>query len=179
MSEDYIENYIRKMVPWAANRKWSKRDWPLYKWLVNRVSNLVPPGVPPAGALLPRIAEIEGMVEGCKEANTTSEVTVKRLWALNSGVDCLFSILYEFDLLKLLFGKKADEVITPSECNGMALLNGAAANGALFARDFMFAACDVFQDAASLIIYNPLDDDGRGALPIVSMSAPGLSLIHI
>ncbi|MFC2082040.1 hypothetical protein ACFLSF_02580 [Candidatus Bipolaricaulota bacterium] len=173
MSENYIENYIRQMIPWAANRKWSEKDWPLYDWLVKRVNDLVPAGVPPHESLRRRIAELQGMVTGCREANPETEVTEKRLWMLNAGVDCLFSLVYEHKLLQLLDKKNASKIRPPTACNGLAILNDAAEDGALFARDFMFSACGVFQDAACLVIYNPYSPDEGDPLPIVSMTAPG------
>jgi len=173
MSEDYIENFIRSMIPWARNRKTKEDDWPLYDWLVERVNDLVPANVPTVKELEPRIDEIRGMVAGCLDANHRTEVTEKRLWALNAGVDCLFSILYQFKLVKLLFGKRADALELPSACNALAVLNEAAEDGALFARDFMFPACDIFQDNACMTIYNPLPRVDEGPLPIVAMTAPG------
>ncbi|MBU0596472.1 hypothetical protein KJ567_07300 [Candidatus Bipolaricaulota bacterium] len=173
MSENYIENYIRQMIPWAANRKWREKDWPLYDWLVKRVNDLVPAGVPPHESLRRRIAEIQGMVAGCREVNPATEVTEERLWMLNAGVDCIFSLVYEHKLLSLLDKKKAAKIQPLTACNGLAVLNDAADDGALFARDFMFAACDVFQDAACLVIYNTFSPDPGDPLPIVSMTAPG------
>jgi len=173
MSEDYIENFIRSMIPWAKRHKTSEDDWPLYDWLVERVNGLVPAGVPPIEELEPRIDEIRGMVAGCIDANHRTEVTEKRLWALNAGVDCLFSILYEFRVLKLLFGERAEALELPSACNALAILNDAAEDGALFARDFMFPACGIFQDHACMTIYNPLPRETDGPLPIVAMTAPG------
>lgn len=173
MSEDYIENFIRSMIPWAKNRKTSEDDWPIYDWLVERVNDLVPAGVPTIDELEPRIEEIRGMVAGCLDANHQTEVTEKRLWALNASVDYLFSLLYRFEILKLLFGKRADALEVPSACNALAILNDAASDGALFARDFMFPACGVFQDAACMTIYNPLPRSEGGPLPIVAMTVPG------
>ena len=174
MSEDYIENFIRTMLPWIRKSKKTARDWPIYSWLVKRVNDLVPPDVPPHPALSPRIKEIRGMVAGCVSANPHTEVTEKRLWALNAGVDCLFALLYQHRLLELLFGKKAGRIETAIACNSLAILNEAAVDGALFARDFMFPACGIFQDAASLVVYNPLPHEPDGMLPLVSMTAPGI-----
>ncbi|MFC2105815.1 hypothetical protein ACFLS0_03605 [Candidatus Bipolaricaulota bacterium] len=174
MSEDYIENFIRTMLPWVRKSKRSPRDWPLYTWLVKRVNDLVPPGVPPHSALSPRIEEIRGMVAGCISANPRTEVTEKRLWALNAGVDCLFSLFYQHGLLELLFGKKVERIENAIACNSLAILNDAAEDGALFARDFMFPSCGIFQDAASLVMYNPLPKVPDGMLPMVSVTAPGI-----
>ncbi|MFC2077756.1 hypothetical protein ACFLTM_03005 [Candidatus Bipolaricaulota bacterium] len=173
MSEDYIENFIRTMLPWVRKSKRTPKDWPLYTWLVKRVNDLVPPGVPPHPALSSRIEEIRGMAAGCESANPRTEVTEKRLWALNAGVDCLFSLFYQHSLLELLFGKRADMIESAVACNSLAILNDAAEDGALFARDFMFPSCGVFQDAASLVVYNPLPREPNGMLPLVSMTAPG------
>jgi len=173
MSEHYIENYIRQMIPWAAPKKWREKDWPLYNWLVKRMNQLVPKGVPPHDALRRRIAEIQGMVAGCREVDPGTEVTEERLWMLNAGVDFIFSLVYENKLLSLLDKKSADKIRPLTACNALAILDDAAADGALFARDFMFAACDVFQDAACMTIYRPFSPDDGDPLPIVSMSAPG------
>jgi hypothetical protein len=173
MSEDYIENFIRSMIPWAKRRKTSEDDWPLYDWLVERVNDLVPADVPRVAELVPRIEEIRGMVAGCLAANARTEVTEKRLWALNAGLDYLFSLLNEFRILRLLFGKKAEALRAPSACNALAVLNDAAEDGALFARHFMFPSFGIYQDAACMTIYNPLPREEDGPLPIVAVSAPG------
>ncbi|MFC2094891.1 hypothetical protein ACFLSW_00420 [Candidatus Bipolaricaulota bacterium] len=174
MSEDYMENFIRSLLPWTRNSKKTPKDWPIYNWLVKRVNDLVPPGIPPHPALSPRVEEIRGLVAGCVSANPHTEVTEKRLWALNAGVDCLFALLYQQRLLELLFGKKAERIEMAVACNSLAILNDAADDGALFARDFMFPACGIFQDAASLVVYNPLPQEPGGTLPLVSMTAPGI-----
>lgn len=174
MSEDYMENYIREMIPWARRRKTRAEDWPIYEWLVRRVNDLVPADISSTEALAPRIDEIRGMVAGCREAFPETEITETRLWALNAGVDFLFGLIYEFKLLRLLFGSRADALRLPTACNALAVLNEAAEDGPLFGRDFMFPACGVFQEAACLTIYNPLPSSKDGPLPLVSVTAPGI-----
>ena len=173
MAEDYIENFIRRMLPWVRGSKRSPKDWPVYNWLVRRVNDLVPPDLTSHPAITPRVEEIRGMVAGCRSANPHTEVTEKRLWALNAGVDCLFSLLYQSRLLHLLFGPKADRIRATNACNALAILNDAAEDGPLFGRDFMFPACGMLQDLAALIVYNPIHASPSGTLPIVAMSAPG------
>ena len=172
MSEIYISNYIREALNLSIPKSEGGRDWTVYEWLVHRVDDLTTLDES-RNALRSRNEEIEGMYEGCLDAKSDTEVTRERLWALNLGIDFLFALLYNGRLAQsLLFGNRM-KPRPPTGCNALAVLGKAAAEGAIFARDFMFPACRVFQDCACPVIYNPLPRDEGGALPILAMTTPG------
>jgi len=175
MAEGYVERYAWEMQPLAAKApdNLGEGETGLYRVLVDRVYEVMPPDEPDNTPLGRRIAEMKGMADGC----SGSDIDLKKLWALNVGVDRLFSLLYEAQLGELLFGRnraKARQIGIPMGCNGLAVLNDAAEDGPLFARDFMFKACGVFQDVASHVIYRPSPDGtDPEPLPMVAMTAPG------
>ena len=180
MSEGYIERYAWEMLPVAAEapEDLGEGETRLYKMLVKRVNEVLPPGEPETTPLGRRIAEMRGMAEGCADVTKgKTDVTFEKLWALNAGIDRLFSLLYEAQLGELIFGKNranARKLDLPMGCNALAVLNDAAEDGPLFARDFMFKACGVFQDVACHVIYRPIPDDtDREPLAMVAMTAPG------
>ena len=179
MAEGYIERYAWALLPLAAAapEDLGEGETRLYKTLVKRVYEVLPPDAPEDTPLGRRIAEMRGMAKGCEDANPDTDITFPKLWALNAGIDRLFSLLYEVRLGELMFGKnraKARKIDLPMGCNGLAVLNDAAEDGPLFARDFMFKACDVFQDVACHVIYRPIPDDtDREPLAMVAMTAPG------
>jgi hypothetical protein len=64
----------------------------------------------------------------------------------------------------------------PLACNAFCAFGDATNDGKVyFGRDFQFPTASVLQDHACLIVYNPAYPvgDGRPALPLVAMSAPG------
>ncbi len=85
---------------------------------------------------------------------------------------------------------RARHLRVPLACNAFFLGRSLTDDGGCyFGRDFMFATAAVFQDTCCLIVHNPLEDAGEGgdrrdvgndrqhasgALPIVSLTAPGL-----
>ncbi len=78
---------------------------------------------------------------------------------------------------------RARHLRVPLACNAFFLGSSLTEDGGCyFGRDFMFATAGVFQDTCCLIVHNPSEDaggrgdrrDAGGALPIVSLTAPGL-----
>lgn len=123
--------------------------------------------------------EIRGIADGCLEQaraeNRSTKVTEEELWVLNTGIDCVLSLSYTGELLRLRMPDlRGRDLQTPLGCNGFAVLNDAAANGALFGRDYMFPTGGVFQDVACITIYNPLDEDDPPRIPFLNLAAPGI-----
>jgi len=137
--------------------------------------------------------EMQGIFDGCKEANPNTKVNKEDLFVLNVGVDALLSVVYpgkfpKLDLKKLTKNvktqlktklklkpkiklKPSKHLRIPIMCNGFSIFGEAAAGNSHFmGRDFMFPTADVFQNVACLTIYNPDENE----LPIVSMTAPGM-----
>ena len=49
---------------------------------------------------------MRGMAEGCADVTKgKTDVTFEKLWALNVGIDRLFSLVYEKKYAELFFGK--------------------------------------------------------------------------
>jgi len=123
--------------------------------------------------------EIRGLVAGCRVAarleNRSTSVTEEELWVLNAGLDTLLARAYTGKLLPARTpALSPKDLFVPIACNGFAVLNEAAADGALLARDYMFPTGGVFHDAAALIVYRPDPVKSPDALPFVSMTAPGI-----
>ena len=123
--------------------------------------------------------EIRGLVAGCREAASlegrSTSVTEEELWVLNAGVDCVLARAYTGELLRAripTLGPK--DLWIPIACNGFAVLNDAAADGPLFGRDYMFPTGGIFHETAALVITNPDPVRSEGAVPMVSMTAPGM-----
>ena len=120
--------------------------------------------------------EIRGILAGSREAarleNRSTSVTEEELWVLNAGLDCILSRTHTGILLPAFIRPR--DLRLPIACNGFAILNDAAADGALFARDYMFPTGGIFQEVACHVIYNPVSDDDEPRLPFVSMTAPGI-----
>jgi len=121
--------------------------------------------------------EIRGIVAGCKEAarpeHRTTAVTEGELWVLNAGLDCVLSRMYTGVMLPAPLRPK--DLWLPIACNGFAILNGAAAEGPLFGRDFMFPTGGIFHEVVAHIIYRPDLDRREGpACPFVALTAPGI-----
>lgn len=120
--------------------------------------------------------EIRGILAGCREAahleGRTTSVTEEELWVLNAGIDCILSRTYTGVLLPAPIRPR--DLRLPIACNGFAILNDAAADGALFGRDYMFPTGGIFQEIAGHVIYNPTGEEEGSRLPFVSMTAPGI-----
>jgi hypothetical protein len=122
--------------------------------------------------------EMEGILEGCRQANPSTGVSWQELWVLNVGVDALLSFVYTGDLpteRKLPIKVAPEQLAIPLQCNGFSVSGPAAQDdGHFLGRDFMFPTAGVFQDTACMIIQNPHDPQGGKKLPFVSMTAPGM-----
>lgn len=121
--------------------------------------------------------EMQGMLAGCKEANSNSKVREEDLWTLNVGIDAIFAHFFTGKILGLQHSLSKRFKI-PNCCNAF-FISGEASQGKrpLFGRDFMFTTAGVFQDYACLVIYNPDNSEsaesGAKRRPIVSQTAPG------
>ena len=120
--------------------------------------------------------EIRGILAGCRETarleDRSTSVTEEELWVLNAGLDCVLSRSYTGVLLPAPI--RPEDLWLPIACNGFAILNEAAADGALFGRDYMFPTGGIFHEVAGHVIYNPVSEDDVPSLPFVSMTAPGI-----
>lgn len=119
--------------------------------------------------------EIRGIYDGCKSRNSRTKVNMEHLIVLNTGIDVLCSMLYPGNFLKRKpFDFLPDDFFIPLMCNAFTVSGKSAGNGCYFARDFMFPTADVFQDTAAMVIYNPVSPADRTAIPLVSVTAPGM-----
>ena len=123
--------------------------------------------------------EIRGLVAGCRDAASfegrSTSVTEEELWVLNAGLDCVLARAYTGELLRARIPTIAPKDLwIPIACNGFALLNDAVEDGPLFGRDYMFPTGGIFHRAAALVIGNPDPARSEGAVPWVSMTAPGM-----
>jgi hypothetical protein len=119
------------------------------------------------------LAEIDGIVDGCRSANPATTVRRDRLLALNLGIDCLLAHIYTGTLFAER-GVPPGLLRTPLGCNAFSLSGDAAGGRHFFGRDFMFPTADVFQDTAWLIIQRPVDSAGGALRTFVGQGAPGL-----
>ncbi|HEX3048841.1 MAG TPA: hypothetical protein VHY08_29095 [Bacillota bacterium] len=135
--------------------------------------------------------EIQGMVDGGGYILPwTRKELLLHLQVLNLGVDVLCAFIYTLNeqILRELEAKaerkfrkkiKLDPSFfkIPVFCNAFSILGKAAGGGHYFGRDFMFPNAGVFQDVATLIVYNPDPDSKPGILnlPLVSATAPGFA----
>ncbi len=127
--------------------------------------------------------EIKGIRDACRKCNSRSKVGVKRLLALNMGIDILMATAYDPEsFLFRLFGFKPKDVRTDHiGCNGFCVFGNGTADGKHYmGRDFMFPTGGVFQDVACMVVYNPDDAETingqlRHRLPTLCMTAPGFA----
>ena len=121
------------------------------------------------------IEELEGMLDGCKEVHSKTNVSRENLWVLNVGIDAILSYVYTglFPHKKLFpLEIKAEHLRIPIMCNGFSATGVDSRIQSRFhflGRDFMFPNAGVYQDTASMIIRKP--DTG---IPTVSVAAPGM-----
>lgn len=119
--------------------------------------------------------EIQGIYDGCKSRNPKTRVDMEHLIVLNTGIDIICSRLYPGNFLKRdMMGFEPKDFRIPFMCNAFTLCGKSAGYGYYFGRDFMFPTADVFQDAAAMVIYNPVSTVNETALPLVSITAPGM-----
>lgn len=141
---------------------------------ISKCSQQTSPDVP-----LEYIEEMEGILQGCREANKDTKVNKDDLWVLNFGIDWLIANIYTGfrdvktikKRIKKKFLKKSKLTIS---CNGFSIFKDAAGGGHYFGRDFMFPTAGVFEDTACMIIYNPDSAEGKKYLPLASITAPGI-----
>ena len=119
--------------------------------------------------------EIQGLYDGCKSVNPGTKVNMEHLIVLNTGVDVLCSMVYTGNFsLRGIADLMPEDMRVPLMCNAFSVFGESAGNGHYFGRDFMFPTADVFQDTATMIIYNPSAQTGRKAIPFVGVTAPGI-----
>jgi hypothetical protein len=186
MATQYVDRAVRALIREAISGE--RRDYTgprgpilisLHRVLVDTIYEMIRSEHILADVPIPVHEEIRGLVAGCRAAarrrNETSTVTEEELWVLNAGLDCILPRVYTGDLLRARIpGLMAKDLQIPISCNAFAILNGAAADGAIFGRDFMFPTGGVFQDSAALVIQNPRSKGLRAVVPFVSMTAPGI-----
>jgi hypothetical protein len=119
--------------------------------------------------------EINGLYDGCKSVNKKTKVTKEKLIVLNLGIDVLCSMVYTGKfVLRDLYQPQPEDFNFPIMCNAFSVAGRSAGYGHYFGRDFMFPTAGIFQDLATMIIYNPITKDGRKVHPFVSITAPGI-----
>ena len=119
--------------------------------------------------------EIQGIYDGCKSRNKKTQVDMEHLIVLNVGIDIICSRVYPGIFLRGdLLEAEPEDFRIPFMCNAFTVSGKSAANGYYFGRDFMFPTADVFQDIAAMVIYNPASVINREAIPLVTVTAPGM-----
>jgi len=126
--------------------------------------------------------EIKGIYDGCRKANPKTRVSLEQLIVLNLGIDVLCSGIYSGDFVyRAMEYAEADVDMKPEDfdipimCNAFSVSGESAGYGHYFGRDFMFPTAGVFQDKATMIVYNPVTENGSAkANPLVSVTAPGI-----
>ena len=185
MTETFIDHMVHAMVRMAIRGE--RLDFtgvgaptliPIHGLLIDLVHEMLRAHRVRADIPIAFHQEIRGLVAGCRDTalreNRTTRVTEEELWVLNAGIDCILSRAYTGILLPARAPRwSPKDLWIPIACNGFAILNEAAADGALFGRDYMFPTGGVFQEVAGLIIQRPTPWCGETSLPFVSMSAPG------
>jgi hypothetical protein len=119
--------------------------------------------------------ELEGLLDGCKEANTGTKVDRKSLWVLNVGIDAILSYVYTGILpttKKYPITLHPEMLKVPIMCNGFSAMGTDLITKNKFhymGRDFMFPTADVFQDTATMFIRRPVNENMT-----ISVAAPGM-----
>jgi hypothetical protein len=130
--------------------------------------------------------EMHGIEAGCQHVNPSTTVSYDALWTLNTGFDVICAWAYApaayweaaiqdmkgRGVIDAAFEFERKHLRVPLMCNGFCVFGSGTVEGIhYFGRDFQFPTAEVFQNLATLIIYNPSD----GRLPLVSTAAPGFS----
>lgn len=119
--------------------------------------------------------EIQGIYDGCKGRNKKTRVDMEHLIVLNTGIDIICSRVYPGNFFRDgLSGTEPEDFRIPFMCNAFTVSGKSAGGGYYFGRDFMFPTADVFQDTAAMVIYNPSPVIGSEAIPMISVTAPGM-----
>jgi hypothetical protein len=170
MAGDFVENVAFAFFSTGAIAK--DEALPRLKDLIVRIistaSERMLPDVPP-----PLLAEIDGIVDGCRAVNPATSVRRERLLALNLGIDCLLAHIYTGTIFAER-GFSPGLLHMPVGCNAFSLSGEAAGGRHFFGRDFMFPTADVFQDTACLMLRVPDASPGSPWHAFVSQGAPGL-----
>ncbi len=112
--------------------------------------------------------EMEGIVDGCTQANSRTAVSKDTLIFLNVGMDILLSIIYSGKLPGQFSGRlNLGRLLIPMMCNAFSIFGDAAGGGHFFGRDFMFPTAGIFQDTVCTTIYKP-----GGGCNFVGVTAP-------
>lgn len=120
--------------------------------------------------------EIQGIYDGCKNSNKKTKVDMQHLIVLNAGIDIICSRVYPGSFFREnMRGIKPEDFDIPFMCNAFTIGGKSAGNGYYFGRDFMFPTAGVFQDTAAMVIYNPAGAIGSSAIPMISVTAPGIA----
>ncbi len=135
--------------------------------IISLASERMVPDLPP-----PLLAEIDGIVEGCRAANPGTRVRRDRLLALNLGIDCLLAHIYTGTIFAER-GVHPGLLRTPIGCNAFSISGDAAGGRHFFGRDFMFPTADVFQDTACLMLHVPERSPENPGRMFVGQGAPG------
>lgn len=119
--------------------------------------------------------EIRGIAEGCKERNPNTKVGIGELMALNIGFDIILAMVYTGTfLMSGVFRLLPFDFKIPLMCNAFSVFSELAGGGHYFGRDFMFPSAGVFHRTATMIICNPVNENGLNSYPFVSVTAPGI-----
>lgn len=119
--------------------------------------------------------EIRGLYDGCRSVNPHTWVKLEHLIVLNLGIDVLCSMIYTGDFFtRGMADIDPADLKIPVMCNAFSVSGRLAGYGHYFGRDFMFPTAGVFQDTAAMVVYNPAPRPGGKALPLVSVTAPGM-----
>jgi hypothetical protein len=174
MCTEFVDNLVFSFIDGDKEPKYPFLDRILGGILEDMVDELMKemnPDIPPEIR-----DEFRGMADGCKKANPFTKVSVRHILTFNVGFDVLLSLVYTGDfLLNKIKGLEHIHLKIPMMCNGFAIFGKAAGNRHFLGRDFMFPTADVFQDVASPVIYNPDNSECPGAMPMVSVTAPGMA----
>ena len=170
MAGEFVENVA---FAFFSSGPMSKEDTlPRVKDLIVRIisgaSDRMLPDIPSE-----LLAEIDGIVEGCRAVNPATSVRRDRLLALNLGIDCLLAHIYTGTIFAER-GVHPSLLRTTIGCNAFSISGDAAGGRHFFGRDFMFPTADVFQDTACVMIHVPDASPEEPGRAFVSQGAPGL-----
>lgn len=181
MTGKFIDNILIDFIDPNLPQWFTTVIGTILKDIVSRYATRVGPTVPAEYKL-----EMHGVVAGCQHVNPSTTVTYDDLWALNTGFDVACAWVYApwadweaaLDDMKRrgviadAFAFERKHLQVPIMCNGFSVFGRGTRDGTHYmGRDFQFPTASVFQNVATMIIYNPSD----GRQPLVSTAAPGLS----
>jgi hypothetical protein len=188
MTTRYVNNFIWALIGYLAEYKEYKLDkvnktiWGQIKELLgDAITDMISKSSQERLHDIPEeyIEEMHGILEGCRNANSQTQVEEIDLWALNFGIDWLLAHTFtgfrkEPRIKKKLKKKFMEKAKIPVMCNGFSAFKDAAWGGHYFGRDFMFPTAGVLENTACMIIRRPEGMDGGRRLPQVSVTAPGI-----